>query len=61
MKLSFTCRGTIHSLGADAREEPMAESDYRKVDELLGKSGNQLLFQRVQTRGFGSHSLPLEC
>ena len=25
-------RGTIHSLGADAREEPMAENDYRTVD-----------------------------
>ena len=32
-------RGTIHSLGADAREEPMAENDYRTVDELLGKAG----------------------
>jgi glutamate synthase domain-containing protein 3 len=32
-------RGAIHSLGADAREEPMAENDYRTVDELLGKAG----------------------
>ena len=32
-------RGTIHSLGADAREEPMTENDYRTVDELLGKAG----------------------
>ena len=32
-------RGIIHSLGADAREEPMADNDYRTVDELLGKAG----------------------
>jgi glutamate synthase domain-containing protein 3 len=32
-------RGTIHSLGADAHEEPMTESDYRTVDGLLGKAG----------------------
>ena len=28
-------RGKIHGLGADAREEPMEESDYTKVKELL--------------------------
>ena len=32
-------RGSIHSLGADAREEAMGENDYRTVDELLGKAG----------------------
>jgi methylamine---glutamate N-methyltransferase subunit B len=28
-------RGKIHSLGADAREEPMSEKDYATVSELL--------------------------
>jgi glutamate synthase domain-containing protein 3 len=32
-------RGKIHSLGADAREEPMTEDDYRMVDALLGTAG----------------------
>jgi glutamate synthase domain-containing protein 3 len=31
-------RGKIHSLGADAREEPMGEADIRKVSELLKKA-----------------------
>ena len=32
-------RGKIHSLGADAREEPMAEEDYAAVRQLLGQTG----------------------
>ena len=32
-------RGRIHSLGADAREEPMAEGDYAKVRQLLSRTG----------------------
>lgn len=32
-------RGKIHGLGADAREEPMSESDYAQVRDLLGRSG----------------------
>jgi methylamine---glutamate N-methyltransferase subunit B len=32
-------RGRIHSLGADAREEPMTQNDYRNVSELLAKAG----------------------
>jgi glutamate synthase domain-containing protein 3 len=32
-------RGRIRSLGADAREEPMTEADYLKVDELLKRAG----------------------
>jgi glutamate synthase domain-containing protein 3 len=32
-------RGTIEGLGADAREEPMAESDYAAVEELLDRAG----------------------
>ncbi len=32
-------RGRIRSLGADAQEEPMAEADYLKVDELLKRAG----------------------
>lgn len=32
-------RGTIHSLGADAREEPMTEDDYSNVADLLAKAG----------------------
>jgi glutamate synthase domain-containing protein 3 len=31
--------GRIHSLGADAREEPMQESDYQSVAELLTSAG----------------------
>lgn len=32
-------RGTIHGLGADAREEPMTEADRASVAELLQKAG----------------------
>ncbi|HXG29976.1 MAG TPA: hypothetical protein VNJ47_14140 [Nevskiales bacterium] len=32
-------RGQIHGLGADARVEPMQESDYAKVAQLLAKAG----------------------
>jgi methylamine---glutamate N-methyltransferase subunit B len=32
-------RGKIKSLGADAREEPMSESDYAQVATLLDKAG----------------------
>jgi glutamate synthase domain-containing protein 3 len=32
-------RGSIHSLGADAREEAMTSADYRKVDDLLTRAG----------------------
>lgn len=32
-------RGKIHSLGADAREEPMAAADHAKLKDLLGKAG----------------------
>jgi glutamate synthase domain-containing protein 3 len=32
-------RGKIHSLGADAREEPMSEKDYATVSELLSQAG----------------------
>jgi len=32
-------RGTVKGLGADAQEEPMAESDYAKLAELLDKAG----------------------
>jgi glutamate synthase domain-containing protein 3 len=32
-------RGRIRSLGADAREEPMTEADFLKVDELLKRAG----------------------
>jgi len=31
-------RGRIHSLGADAREEPMTDTDYAKLRELLTKA-----------------------
>lgn len=34
-------RGRVKSLGADAREEPMSEADYRKVEELLARAGFQ--------------------
>lgn len=42
--------GEIHGLGADARIEPMQESDYTKVAELLGKAGfdhDPKIFKRV--------------
>lgn len=32
-------RGTIRSLGADAQLEPMTETDYQAVEELLTKAG----------------------
>lgn len=32
-------RGAIQGLGADAREEPMGDEDYRAVAELLAKAG----------------------
>ena len=32
-------RGTIQSLGADAREEPMTEEDLSIVQDLLNRSG----------------------
>lgn len=32
-------RGTIHGLGADAREEPMGDDDYARVANLLEKAG----------------------
>ncbi len=31
-------RGKIHSLGADAREDPMCESDYAMVQQLLSRT-----------------------
>ena len=31
-------QGQIHSLGADAREEPMTDSDFARVQELLAKA-----------------------
>jgi hypothetical protein len=31
-------RGTIHSLGADAREEPMTEADRVKLTHLLDRA-----------------------
>jgi methylamine---glutamate N-methyltransferase subunit B len=43
-------RGKIKSFGADAREEPMAESDYAKLKALLDKAGfkyNPKEFKRV--------------
>jgi glutamate synthase domain-containing protein 3 len=32
-------RGKIHSLGADAREEPLGPADVEKLKDLLGKAG----------------------
>ncbi|ACL72783.1 glutamate synthase alpha subunit domain protein [Thioalkalivibrio sulfidiphilus HL-EbGr7] len=32
-------RGTIHGLGADAREEPMSDDDYARVANLLERAG----------------------
>lgn len=40
-------RGKIHGLGADAREEPMAAGDLKRVGELLAKAGFP-----VETAGF---------
>ncbi len=43
-------RGTVRSLGADARFEPMTEADYAALRELLGKAGldhDPKAFQRV--------------
>ena len=34
-------RGAIHSLGADARQEPLQDQDCQKISELLGKAGIQ--------------------
>lgn len=42
--------GKIHSLGADAREEPMTPADYTKVRDLLTRaqiSGDPMQFKRV--------------
>jgi glutamate synthase domain-containing protein 3 len=35
-------RGKIHSLGADAREEPMTEADDAKIGDLLKRAGFEL-------------------
>jgi glutamate synthase domain-containing protein 3 len=43
-------RGGIHSLGADAREEEMQDSDYKAVERLLARAGmehNVREFKRV--------------
>ncbi|MEO8017986.1 MAG: protein glxC [Pseudomonadota bacterium] len=43
-------RGTVRSLGADARFEPMTEADYSAVGELLGRAGldhDPMKFRRV--------------
>jgi glutamate synthase domain-containing protein 3 len=32
-------RGAVKSLGADAREEPMTDADYRALGELLRDAG----------------------
>lgn len=43
-------RGAIHGLGADAREEPMSESDHAVVSGLLARAGFELSareFKRV--------------
>jgi len=43
-------RGRIRSLGADAHEEPMTDSDYVAVERLLGAAGfrsNPREFRRV--------------
>ncbi len=34
-------RGKIHGLGADAREEPLADADHAALSELLSKAGFQ--------------------
>lgn len=46
-------RGRIKSLGADAREEPMSEADYRSVAELLQRAGlahDPTTFKRVASK-----------
>ena len=53
-------RGKIHSLGADAREEPMTEADYAKVGQLLKRAGFELPIQGVQAGSFGAHTVSLE-
>lgn len=43
-------RGKIHSLGADAREEPMTNADHTKIEELLKQAEFELSskeFKRV--------------
>jgi methylamine---glutamate N-methyltransferase subunit B len=43
-------RGAIQSLGSDAREEPMGDADYAKVEELLKRAAIELSprdFKRV--------------
>jgi glutamate synthase domain-containing protein 3 len=43
-------RGTVRSLGADARFEPMKDSDFAAVRELLGRAGldyDPMKFRRV--------------
>lgn len=45
-------RGKIHSLGTDAREEPMEEGDYRAVEELLQAAS--LKFSPQEFRRIGS-------
>ena len=45
-------RGKIHSLGADAREEPMTEADYTKIGQLLKRAEFEFPskdFKRVAT------------
>jgi glutamate synthase domain-containing protein 3 len=39
--------GKIQSLGADAREETMTETDYREVEALLQRAG-----MRADVKGF---------
>ncbi len=46
-------RGRIKSLGADAREEPMSEADYRAVEDLLARAGMEhdpKAFKRVASK-----------
>ena len=43
-------QGSIHSLGADAREEPMQDTDFNRVSTLLssaGIGGESKKFKRV--------------
>ena len=45
-------RGGIHSLGADARQEPLEDSDYERLAALLSQTGlkfNPREFKRVAT------------
>ena len=53
-------RGKIHSLGADAREEPMTEADYAKVGALLKRAEFNALLQGLQAGGLGANALSLE-